>query len=311
MSKKYNGNSLPSTDDGWGTAIHHYQTVSIHKIQRAHSASEITVEQFLSLKVLWPDRRPPAELSADKVASLFGSSKLDISKAKKAARKHDPAWNKYLEAITATHGAVASGTRVQRRSKFSRELGVFALVLQSQLEASKIEDSLYDSNKLLFTPLPRYEMRARPGGANQDPHGKNIAEESRSQSQGSQHPSLTSKTTSGARYISPTSREEALDLPVGDEQIVNTAAINFLHVLFIHDSRLADWSLQKKQFRFKSDFVKFEARTDGHFQPHGQERSAAILEVKPRARRHELGFRIEMQESAQMALWIYQEPNSH
>jgi hypothetical protein len=113
MNKKYDGNSLPFTDDAWETAIRHYQTVSIHEMQSAHSASEITVEQFLSLKVLWPDRRPPAELSADKVASLFGSSKLDISKAKSATRKHDPAWNKNLEAITATHAAGASGTRVR------------------------------------------------------------------------------------------------------------------------------------------------------------------------------------------------------
>jgi hypothetical protein len=119
------------------------------------------------------------------------------------------------------------------------------------------------------------------------------------------------QTSSGARYISPTSREEALDLPVGDEQIVNTAAINFLNTLFIHDSLLADWTLQRKQFKFKSDFVKFEARTDGYFNLHGQERSAAGIEVKPRVRRQEHVFRIEMQESAQMALWIYQEPNSH
>ena len=43
--------------------------------------------------------------------------------------------------------------------------------------------------------------------------------------------------------------------------------------------QLATWTLQRKQFKFNSLSVEFEARTDGHFQVHGTERSAAILEV--------------------------------
>lgn len=61
--------------------------------------------------------------------------------------------------------------------------------------------------------------------------------------------------------------------------------------------------------------VRFVARTDGHLKVYGSpEMSAAILEVKARQRPRPPkpgDFTIEMQESAQMALWIFQEPQSH
>lgn len=176
------------------------------------------------------------------------------------------------------------------------------LVLQSKRAASEMETSLNGSNKLLFTPLPKKPQRDRSRVARQHPEGQTQAIERSPYSQTS---------SSDARDISPTTAAEALKSAVGDEQIVSTAAINFLNALSIHDVRCADWTLERKQFKFKSDSVKFEARTDGHLQVHGHERSAAILEVKSRVRQHEPGCRLEMQESAQMALWIYQEPNSH
>ena len=60
--------------------------------------------------------------------------------------------------------------------------------------------------------------------------------------------------------------------------------------------------------------ARFVARTDGHLRVYGPpRRSAAILEVKARIRLQdrEKDMAIEMQESAQMALWIFQEPASH
>jgi hypothetical protein len=313
MSKKYTGEVLPKNPSSWETATSHYQTGSIHALDSANSASEITVEQFLSLKVLWPKRKSTKDLGADKTASLFGSSAADINKARAQRQKDDPAWAAYLSALAATAGAGASGAKLYQSSQFSRQLGVYALVLQSQLETSKIQDSLNESNKLRFTP------RRKPSGGQgdqgqEDPKGQAKPKPSNSPSRNSPHPSQGSKGSkgsSGPADISPMTREIALDLPVGDEQIVNTAAINFLNALFIHDERRADWTLHRKQFKFSSNSVTFEARTDGHLQVHDSENSAAILEVKPRVREHELGFRIEMQESAQMALWILKEPNSH
>jgi hypothetical protein len=300
MTQKYLGDNLPGTGVEWRTAAARYNPVSIHELEAADSASEITVEQFLSLKALWPRRCKTADLYADKTAALFGSSKADIETVRATMRERDTCWTEYLKAVEAGAG---------RGSKFSRELGVYALVLQSQVEASKIKESLNDSERLRFTPMKKHNTRSQAQDENRDPKGK--GQESRSESRGSHHPSQTSKSSSGPENISPKRRDEEPGLLIGDEQVVNTAAINFLNALFIHEARPADWTLERKQLRFNSRSVKFEARTDGHFEIHGHKQSAAILEVKPRTRYYERGFRIEMQESAQMALWIFQEPNSH
>jgi hypothetical protein len=311
MATKYPGDRLPDTASNWKSAVDRYaETDSIHKLESAHSASEITVEQFLSLRVLWKSRTAKT-LNDDIRAGLYGSSKKEIQ-AKVHKKNEDPTpWDEYLKAIKASQHVGTSGTKLQATSKMPEKLGVYALVLQAQLQASQMKPSFSDSNKLTVTPLkPRYEFRDRLKDGNQGVQGQSKGEEPKAQSQ---HPRLPSdkSSSSGARHDSPTAFEVARELQLLDEQIVNTAATNFLNALFIHDNRSADWTLQRKQFKFKSAFVKFEARCDGHWQVHGYDRSAAILEVKPRPRYHEKGFRIEMQESAQMALWIYQEPNSH
>jgi hypothetical protein len=312
MSTKYLGDTLPEDASTWKTATGRYaESGSIHELKSARSASEITVEQFLSLRVLWKSQTAK-QLNDDKRAGLYGSSKNEIQDKVTRKPEHEGPWQEYLKAIPATQQAGASGSKLRRTSKMPEKLGVYALVLQAQLEASEMEASFSDSNKLMFTPLPpRYDLRGRPQDGNQGIQGKGKGKEPMAQSQDSPPVSEKSKASSGARHISPMPREVARDFPIVDEQIVNTAAINFLNALFIHNDRPADWTLQRKQFKFKSEFVKFEARTDGHYQVHNDNRSAAILEVKPRSRYLESGFRIEMQESAQMALWIYQEPNSH
>lgn len=296
--KSFGDGAVPPRDPrSWQKAATKYEIISIHELESADSASEITVKQFLSLKVLRPRILDIKDLYADKIAGLFGSTETKIRKIRNDMEKQDSAWAAYLSGIK---GDGITAARYERSSKFPRELGAYALVLQSQMEVSRMEDSLDDSNKIRLTPYPR---RVRPES---EKH-----EVPRRHSQTSGRDSLTSENSSGPASISPMPREEAIKLSIGDEQIVNTAAINFLNALFIHDDRPADWTAHRKQFKFNSKSVRFEARTDGHFQVHGQERSAAILEVKARTRLHDKGFRIEMQESAQMALWIFQEPNSH
>jgi hypothetical protein len=81
-----------------------------------------------------------------------------------------------------------------------------------------------------------------------------------------------------------------MNLPVGDEHIVNTAAIDLLNGLFVHDKRPADWALQRKQFKFRSEDVTFEAHTDSRLQVHDHE--TAIIEVKPRVRKYQICLRI-------------------
>jgi hypothetical protein len=117
-----------------------------------------------------------------------------------------------------------------------------------------------------------------------------------------------SDITVTSQYDFDMSKEERAGM--ADEQVVNTAAISFLQSLFVHEPRNAYWSPQRKGFRFGK--TSFKALTDGHLQITGETRSAAILEVKARTRPHALAadYKIEWQESAQMALWIRDEPSS-
>jgi hypothetical protein len=250
MEKKYSGENLPTDKESWQSAARQHGNVSIHELKAACPASEINVAQFLSLKAIWPKRRAVAELYNDKTARLFGSSNTKIGMTRNNMWEHDSAWKAYLTAI--------EDRKLHQSSKFSRGLGVYSLVLQNQVEVLQIEDSIEDSNKLRFTSLTgRYDMRKRE--EKQDIKGK--GKESMPESQESRHHSQTSKISSDPSNISPMGRDAEPDLQIGDEQIVNTAAINFLNALFVHDERSADWTLQRKQFKFHSKSVNFEART--------------------------------------------------
>ncbi|KAI1938269.1 hypothetical protein LOZ57_006438 [Ophidiomyces ophidiicola] len=117
--------------------------------------------------------------------------------------------------------------------------------------------------------------------------------------------------------ISPVSLDlVAFFPPVEDEQVVNTALILLLLCICRGYNKIGKlrWSLQRKAFNFKkkSTLMRgkqlysalFQARTDGHLA--FEDRSLAILEVKARTRLDAMPWK---QESAQMAAWIYAEPD--
>jgi hypothetical protein len=111
-------------------------------------------------------------------------------------------------------------------------------------------------------------------------------------------------TRSSLEAISP--MDPALVKAANDEQIVNIALISFLQALTIsHKDVRAGWAINRKVFHF-SDL--FEARTDGLLKIGGEESPLAILEVKPHVRRTNIK-QVQMQESAQMASWIYDHQN--
>ncbi|OCK89316.1 uncharacterized protein K441DRAFT_619673 [Cenococcum geophilum 1.58] len=100
--------------------------------------------------------------------------------------------------------------------------------------------------------------------------------------------------------------DAALVKAAKDEQIVNIALISFLHALTTcHEDVRAYWGIDRKLFHF-SDL--FEARTDGLLKIGREESPLAILEVKPHVRTTNIK-QVQMQESAQMASWIYDHQN--
>ena len=111
-------------------------------------------------------------------------------------------------------------------------------------------------------------------------------------------------TRSSLEAISPT--DPALVKAAGDEQIVNIALISFLQALTAcHEDVRAYWAIDRKVFHFSD---KFEARTDGLLRSGRNEYPLAILEVKPYVRKSNIK-QVQMQESAQMASWIYDHPH--
>lgn len=134
--------SLPKEPSEWNQALVRYpQTSSIHGLQSARSASDITAEQFLSLKVLWPKRRTVTDLSADNTSKLYGSSNVELQALKAETRKNEPSWKAYLKAIEASKPTEPTESKVSGTMKLPRDLGVYALVLQAQLEAAGIPNS--------------------------------------------------------------------------------------------------------------------------------------------------------------------------
>jgi hypothetical protein len=88
---------------------------------------------------------------------------------------------------------------------------------------------------------------------------------------------------------SPAKKDEQKVLypPTEDEQIVNTALLNFLTAVTIaHPSVRLRWCVARKalQFDCKNEIhgaVTYQARTDGYLRGHNHSTAYAIIEVKP------------------------------
>lgn len=95
---------------------------------------------------------------------------------------------------------------------------------------------------------------------------------------------------------------ELLDLTfpkTKDEQIVNTALIDFSNAFIVHGDFAVQWSLYRKPFIAEFAKASVEARTDGCLEEVDSEKIHAIVEVKPIIRA-KAQLAIAMQEAAQM-----------
>ncbi|RJE26822.1 hypothetical protein PHISCL_00847 [Aspergillus sclerotialis] len=91
--------------------------------------------------------------------------------------------------------------------------------------------------------------------------------------------------------------------PTKDEQIVNTALINFLTALILHHPFSSRWYLHRIPFKVDVKDASFEARTDGYLEDRATGKVRALVEVKA-AHREDKRKQICMQEAAQMVGWI-------
>lgn len=304
--------SLPRSKSEWRAARKRYecQTMTIHNLKAPNSASEIRREQFLALNVIWPNQR---QTQAEDYLTSIGFQK-GVFEEKRKAMKARKAWEMYLEILkdNARAASLRKGKPWTLDSALSDELGGFQLVLISQLEVLALPDDIgTDQSKVTVTSRPDVSPPIAPV----TPRLERLRVRTQNPSYVSTEPAtpVRQDVFRPTEEMSARKSEDTRVPDAADEQIVNTALVEFLNALWANEKRIAGWSLKRKEFRFhpQGPGAGFVARTDGHLQVSVQ--SAGILEVKARARprKDPADHKIEMQESAQMALWIAQEPNSH
>ena len=303
-SKPYKDFNLPRTSAQWVNLSNFEKTedLTIHSILDPESGSEIRLPQFLLLRAIWPDEKSRL---MDFLVKL-GFKKADCEEKEKSMMQN-PAWNAYIKVLQENYQNPRSRPYKSTNS-FPEEVGRFEIPLQNQLEI--YEDTKQGKRKDTKSgpdniPPPR-RLRARRPQAVAPP-----ATPRRSFDLGS------------IDFETPGTASKPVLPRAQDEAIVNLALVAFLQAIWRLDPKLdTRWTAHRKAFKFvpavKSGKVgkPFIAVTDGHLsftRDELSDKSAAILEVKAanRSRRDQGKHQIDMQESAQMALWIAAEPDGH
>jgi hypothetical protein len=308
---------------------------TIHDLpkERSNSASKIQTKQYLLLRVLWKT----------KIAAEFAAEDwLDLESYKAAEKyleQHDQ-WKKYWTLV--------KEQRMNGVTLPAQDIGISSTVYFEQSQIYEVETEYYegrDTPKISIhtsnisrspeaSPLERKSRARQPAQAERryptratvsrslldDPFTSQGQVRKMSQlfnnitfDEGATTPSSSPRIPPPSTPLSAGSSLEAIS-PMNpasvkgaeDEQIVNMALISFLHTLTIfHKDVRASWGINRKVFNFSN---LFQARTDGVLKIRGKEYPLAIVEVKSHVRMNNI-VQVQMQESAQMASWIYDHPD--
>ncbi|OJJ68271.1 hypothetical protein ASPBRDRAFT_210162 [Aspergillus brasiliensis CBS 101740] len=179
--------------------------------------------------------------------------------------------------------------------------GTFALAKKYQGEASGTLDESFRSD-VSFTPVA-HRTRGRVGGLEQKMREVQLQTPSKSTG-------MIPDTPGGSPFDSPGPSEIQNQMypQTEDEQIVNSALVDFLNALSIHFPEACDWTLHRKSFKAEFEHASYEARTDGYLKGGTSGKARALIEVKPMLR-DKKRIPICMQEAAQMVAWIKSDPD--
>ncbi|KAI1421868.1 hypothetical protein F5Y12DRAFT_664252 [Xylaria sp. FL1777] len=280
---------------------------SIHEYGLASSGSKIERTQFLLLYILWLDKE-----GKDLESKYKDNKYMHEAMSFLYEGEIKGIWSNYLKSINEPLryimlGAFSLVRYHQRQTMFWKflkgdtpsKVDFSPVASRTRSQANKIqtepktptraskESSLENTFKLLHIRDPPSEPPAAPS---------------------SKTPSSSPSTPPGQRdtYHPPGARFGAIE----DEQIVNTALIEYLNALAIHYPKLeADWTLHRLPLTARNNAGQktYEARTDGYLKRRSDGAPLVILEVKPH-RRTPKKNETRMQEAAQMAAWISQYP---
>lgn len=280
---------------------------TIHDFGALKSGSKIEQPQFLALRVIWKSSRA-GEFKPENYG-LDPDSLDEHHKLLNGIR----GWKEYCKSI-------ATG------SEEHPDFGRFDLVWDFQKQVEALFPAKSSSAKLIgpvggmgnrSKPPPQMKTPSRPSRSvksNKRPRYNFDDEPDLDEDVGDQETEekLTPLKDLILSDASPASTKDGQQFPpADDEQTVNTALILLLKAVCLTSEglRSAPWALERKAFVLGKPKL-YEARTDGHLRYKASDskvRSLAILEVKS-GLREELEPR--MQESAQMAAWIYAEPDT-
>ncbi|PLB45039.1 hypothetical protein P170DRAFT_513116 [Aspergillus steynii IBT 23096] len=297
--------TLPFDFLTWQDAVKKHDLVgqTVHTAELA-SASKMTYEQFLLLRILWithlgihrfrlPPVLEPHLIQANKLLAE-SQSWTQYCKSIKAARTTEGSF-----AIARHYQIKADNTKGHLRpDSFDTPIAMRTRSHTRKLEQEFKTLQLNQTPTKAPTPAPQI---TEPEKNDDDDsiflEGSDASEES----EASSIPVTPAALISGElhRLMFP---------PTKDEQIVNTALVVFLNALTIHFDVIAhcDWTLHRKAFTVQFEAAKYEARTDGYLDD-GRENPWALIEVKPVTRAQFNQGRIQIQEGSQMSGWIKEE----
>lgn len=299
---------LPSIPSEWKREArkHHVLDTSVHDLLKVESASSIGLAQYYSLRVLWKvqsDELPDATFLG---LTHTGNSYLD---ARCFLKTESPSWQRYLEGIRSSSGVPSVDDIC--------DIGAFSNVRYCQLLV-ELSSTAYATEKTVESDpsksSPRRLRSAVPASADSEAYsattptrGQNLTRRLSTLSEGS--PFGDTSVVTHDTIIPPSPRDPATKETTGpaeDEQIVNVALVLWLQTLPMFHPLIQGEDLRWSLKRLKFGFRDWEARTDGCLR-RGDE-IKAIIEVKPYVRSY-FSTKIQKQESAEMAAWIFNCPD--
>jgi hypothetical protein len=325
---------LPATETRWKSLIAaSHPELQYHELLPAipmSSASKMTFDQFLLLRVIWKKARPPADLWQECTRGVYTTP--EVAQQAKDFLSRLKSWKPYLEMIGNNTPFKKTLRDPEERPpmnvavpEFPEKPQVFATALHQQRCCEKLRTPMDEDNlpsKVDVAPAPpSHPVAASMAALSINPQTP-TRQRADDMDLGDDFDLYVSQTP-GTGYtdrlnnlspVAPISNEEGINYAaVEDEQVVNSALISFLQAITLyHPYVQGEWDYFRHPFVMKSNLNEkiYEARVDGLFRTYGFSNPRMIVEVKPFLRYLSLPVldKIRIQEGAQMASWIAQHP---
>ncbi|KAI0410438.1 hypothetical protein F5X98DRAFT_381798 [Xylaria grammica] len=284
--------NLPKDSATWKSESESLRWKSIHEYELACSGSEISREQFLLLRTLWVERSTDQLYAQDRSIWIDDSSFQDARQFLSSSTIA-PIWRQFLKSIS---------IHPETLERQGYGLHIFSFVRYHQAQSQGLSFEGDDSAKVDMSPIAkrtRNKLRQRDADQSSPTPGPKVSD---------LVPSVVKLHLDDGTPDQVPTTPDRTSSRASDEQIVNTALIEYLNALTIHYTQLeANWTLHRLPLvaRDRAGKKTYEARVDGYLRRREDGQPLAIIEVKPFLRRRK-PTAIRMQESAQMASWINQ-----